>query len=125
VRAVTAWALLGSFDWNSLVTVEQNYYEPGPLDVRSSPPRMTAVATLLRELATGRRPSHPVLFGEGWWRRPGRFLCPPVSIPAMDDWVPPAHWGVRSRAYARCAIWRFACSIARRSTLPMPLRSSG
>ncbi len=88
VRAVTAWALLGSFDWNSLVTVEQGYYEPGPLDVRSSPPRMTAVATLMRELATGRRPSHPVLFGAGWWRRPGRFLCPPVSLPEMDDWVP-------------------------------------
>lgn len=89
VRAVTAWALLGSFDWNSLVTVEQNYYEPGPLDVRSSPPRMTAVANLMRELATGRHPSHPVLLGEGWWRRPGRFLCPPVSIAAMDDWVQP------------------------------------
>ncbi len=88
VRAVTAWALLGSFDWNSLVTVEQGYYEPGPLDVRSSPPRMTAVAALMRELATGRRPSHPVLLGEGWWRRPGRFLCPPVSIAEMDDWVP-------------------------------------
>ncbi len=89
VRAVTAWALLGSFDWNTLVTVEQGYYEPGPLDVRSSPPRPTAVATLMRELASGRRPSHPVLLGDGWWRRPGRFLCPPVSIEAMDDWVSP------------------------------------
>ncbi len=123
VRAVTAWALLGSFDWNSLVTVEQNYYEPGPLDVRSSPPRMTAVATLLRELATGRRPSHPVLFGEGWWRRPGRFLCPPVSIPAMDDWVPPhaplarsaqpllvvGATGTLGRAFARiCAVRNLA-----------------
>ncbi len=89
VRAVTAWALLGSFDWNSLVTADQGYYEPGPLDVRSSPPRMTAVATLMRELASARRPSHPVLLGDGWWRRPGRFLCPPVSIPEMDDWVSP------------------------------------
>lgn len=89
LRAVTAWALLGSFDWNSLVTQDLGYYEPGPLDVRSTPPRLTAVATLMRELATGRKPSHPVLLGDGWWRRPGRFLCPPVSIPEMDDWVMP------------------------------------
>lgn len=89
MRAVTIWALLGSFDWNSLVTREQGYYEPGPLDVRSAPPRRTAVATLMRELASGRRPSHPVLLADGWWRRPGRFLCPPVAIPEMDDWVSP------------------------------------
>lgn len=89
VRAVTVWALLGSFDWNSLVTVDHGYYEPGPLDVRSDPPRPTVVATLMRELSTGRKPSHPVLQGDGWWRRPGRFLCPPVSIPEMDHWVQP------------------------------------
>lgn len=89
IRAVTVWALLGSFDWNSLVTVDHGYYEPGPLDVRSDPPRPTVVATLMRELSSGRKASHPVLQGDGWWRRTGRFLCPPVSIPEMDDWVPP------------------------------------
>ena len=33
VRAVTSWALLGSHDWNSLVTRETDYYEPGAFDV--------------------------------------------------------------------------------------------
>jgi dTDP-4-dehydrorhamnose reductase len=81
VRAVTVWALLGSFDWNSLVTQCRGYYEPGPLDVRSTPPRPTAVATMMRQLSAGEALSHPVLRGQGWWRRPGRFLCQPVATP--------------------------------------------
>ena len=53
LRAVTVWALLGSFDWNSLVTANKGYYEPGPFDVRSSLPRPTALAGMMRELAVG------------------------------------------------------------------------
>ena len=79
VRAVTVWALLGSFDWNCLVTECRGYYEPGPFDVRGSTPRPTALATLMRELASKRPLSNPVLQGEGWWRRPGRFWCKPVA----------------------------------------------
>lgn len=79
VRAVTVWALLGSYDWNCLVTQCRGYYEPGPFDVRGPHPRPTAVARMMRELATGRPLSNPVLQGQGWWRRPGRFLCKPVA----------------------------------------------
>jgi dTDP-4-dehydrorhamnose reductase len=82
VRAVTVWALLGSFDWNSLVTQCKGYYEPGPFDVRSPTPRPTAVSAMMRELSSGSALSHPVLRGQGWWRRPGRFLCPPIATPA-------------------------------------------
>ena len=81
VRAVTVWALLGSFDWNSLVTRDTGYYEPGPFDVRSPAPRPTALAPMMRELARGAMPTHPVLHGLGWWRRPGRYLCTPVPSP--------------------------------------------
>ncbi|HEV2610341.1 MAG TPA: family 1 glycosylhydrolase [Noviherbaspirillum sp.] len=82
MRAVTVWALLGSYDWNCLVTECRGYYESGPFDVRSPEPRPTAVATLMRELSAGSMLSHPVLQGLGWWRRPGRFFCEPVSIAA-------------------------------------------
>jgi dTDP-4-dehydrorhamnose reductase len=82
VRAVTVWALLGSFDWNSLVTRCGTHYEAGPFDVRSKLPRPTALAGMMQELAAGKTLSHPVLHGQGWWRRPGRFLCPPVASPA-------------------------------------------
>jgi dTDP-4-dehydrorhamnose reductase len=81
VRAVTVWALLGSYDWNCLVTECRGYYEPGPFDVRGPAPRPTALATMMRELASGRPLSNPVLQGQGWWRRPGRFLCKPVATP--------------------------------------------
>jgi dTDP-4-dehydrorhamnose reductase len=82
IRAVTVWALLGSYDWNCLVTECKGYYEPGPFDVRGKQPRPTAVAAMMRELATGRALSSPVLQGQGWWRRAGRFLSRPVAAPA-------------------------------------------
>lgn len=99
IRAVTVWALLGSFDWNSLVTQQRGYYEPGPFDVRSALPRPTALARMLTELAAGKPLSHPVLRGQGWWRRPGRFLCPPVATPdALTSISADGHRLVGSRA---------------------------
>ena len=74
VRGITAWALLGSYDWDSLVTRAAGHYEPGAFDVRTDPPRATALATVVRELAQGRRPEHPVLAGDGWWRKPSRLV---------------------------------------------------
>ncbi|WP_229507739.1 sugar nucleotide-binding protein [Massilia sp. Dwa41.01b] len=82
IRAVTVWALLGSYDWNCLVTECRGYYEPGPFDVRGPEPRATAVAEMMRELASGRPLSNPVLQGEGWWRRPERLLVKPIGTPA-------------------------------------------
>jgi dTDP-4-dehydrorhamnose reductase len=38
------------------------------------------VANFMRELSVGRPPSHPVLQGVGWWHRPNRFFCPPVTL---------------------------------------------
>lgn len=86
IRAVTAWSLLGAYDWNSLVTRNNNFYEPGVFDIRpacnnavQSPyPRPTAIATLLQHLSKGREYKHPVLEVPGWWRRPDRFFYPPV-----------------------------------------------
>ncbi|HKQ05901.1 MAG TPA: family 1 glycosylhydrolase [Blastocatellia bacterium] len=82
VRAVTAWALLGSFDWNCLLTRQGDHYEPGAFDLRAPQPRATAIAHMLRSLAAGRAPDHPALDSIGWWRRRERFLYPPV-IPAQ------------------------------------------
>lgn len=79
VRAVTVWSLLGAFDWNSLVTREDNFYESGVYDVRAPQPRPTALAGLMRYLAAGRAPAHPTLATQGWWLRPQRLLYPPVA----------------------------------------------
>jgi dTDP-4-dehydrorhamnose reductase len=76
VRAVTAWALLGSFDWDSLMTCERGHYEAGAFDVSDGSPRRTVLAEHLAALATGCtlaalrvRPD-----GEGWWRRDERII---------------------------------------------------
>ncbi|MDQ3744853.1 MAG: SDR family oxidoreductase, partial [Acidobacteriota bacterium] len=77
VRAVTAWALLGSFDWDSLLTRAGEHYEPGVFDLRAPAPRPTALARLLRELARGEEPTHAVLDSPGWWQRLERLLYLP------------------------------------------------
>ena len=68
VRAVTMWSLLGAFDWNSLAVRDDNVYEVGAFDVRCSPPRQTALATLARAVAAG--DSVDALAAQpGWWER--------------------------------------------------------
>jgi dTDP-4-dehydrorhamnose reductase len=78
VRAVTAWAMLGSYDWNSLLTCSSGHYEPGVFDLRAPRPRPTALAQMLCDLAAGLEPDHPVLDTPGWWRRLERLIYPPV-----------------------------------------------
>lgn len=84
VRAVTSWALLGSFDWNKLVVRYDGTYEPGAFDLRSPEPRETAIASLLRSLASGRRPDHPLLGDPGWWLRDERWF--PGCAPHVPAW---------------------------------------
>src|SRR4051794_20963022 len=74
VRAVTAWSLLGAFDWNSLVTHNDGHYEPGVFDIRAPQPRPTAIAHLVGKLARGKQPEHPLLDVPGWWKRPQRLM---------------------------------------------------
>jgi len=77
VRAVTAWSLLGAYDWNHMVTRFIGHYEPGVFDVRSGTPQPTLMSRVLKDLAAGRRPAGPGLEVPGWWRarrgNPGGF----------------------------------------------------
>lgn len=70
IRAITVWSLLGSYDWNTLVTQHNNFYEPGVFDVRAGNLRPTATAHLIKKLCAGGLCSHPVLQAEGWWKNP-------------------------------------------------------
>lgn len=72
--AVTVWSLLGAYDWNSLVTRQAGYYESGVFDLRGHHPRATALAWMIKELANGRTPQHPLLEISGWWHRPDRLF---------------------------------------------------
>jgi dTDP-4-dehydrorhamnose reductase len=93
VRAVTAWSLLGAFDWHNLVTREQGVYEAGVFDVRSPAPRPTALAAMAGALARGEPFDHPVLSSPGWWRRPEAAVFgppPPEGRRAAIELVEPA-----------------------------------
>ncbi|AEG91376.1 family 1 glycosylhydrolase [Ramlibacter tataouinensis] len=79
LRAVTAWSLLGSYDWNRMVTRHAGHYEPGVFDVRSGRPRPTLLARVLRDLAQGRPAQAPGLEAPGWWRRESRFIDAPAG----------------------------------------------
>jgi dTDP-4-dehydrorhamnose reductase len=91
IRGVTAWALLGSRDWNSLLTRRVGHYEPGVFDTRGGRPRPTALARTLRNFASGEDvASHPAADGPGWWSRPERLLYRgPRAIPSRTA---PPRW---------------------------------
>lgn len=56
VQAVTAWALLGVFDWSSQLTRAHGCYETGAFDVSGPAPTPTVVAAELARLAAGTSP---------------------------------------------------------------------
>ena len=74
IRAITAWAMLGSYGWNKLLTSNEIRYEPGIFDLSAGTPRPTALARLVKGLAAGQTYRHPVLEGKGWWKKDLRIL---------------------------------------------------
>jgi dTDP-4-dehydrorhamnose reductase len=79
VRAVTAWAAFGTYDWNNLLTSNTGSYEPGIFDLRSPAPRATALAGFVETIASGKEFDHPILDAPGWWHRWDRLSYPPVT----------------------------------------------
>ncbi|HYX39337.1 MAG TPA: family 1 glycosylhydrolase [Oligoflexus sp.] len=80
MRAVAIWALLGSYDWNCLVTQRKGCYESGVFDMRAGQPRPTALAGFVKALAHDEPYDHPVLDMPGWWHRPDRLRFAPVKL---------------------------------------------
>ncbi|MEP0913239.1 sugar nucleotide-binding protein [Leptolyngbya sp. GB1-A1] len=117
IQAVTVWSLLGAYDWNTLLTRNEGFYEPGVFDLRAPAPRPTALALMMRYFGEGRDYQHPLLEIPGWWKRDDRLLYPPVncqeqggiavqpSVSARLDTVAPVlitgATGTLGRAFAR------------------------
>ncbi|CAN5367379.1 family 1 glycosylhydrolase [soil metagenome] len=68
VQAVTAWALLGMYDWHCLLTQQENRYEPGVFDTRSGRPQPTELVPMIQQLIAGRPVTSLVPPGRGWWQ---------------------------------------------------------
>ncbi len=76
VRAVTAWALLGSYNWANLCTRDTGAYEAGVWDLSDGTVRETRLTQLVRELARGDAPTDQALQEVGWWRKRSRLTLP-------------------------------------------------
>ena len=66
--ALTAWAVLGSYDWHCLVTRDEGIYEPGVFNIAGPRLEATPLTAIVSSLARGTRPTHEALSSAGWWR---------------------------------------------------------
>jgi len=82
VRAVAVWALLGSHDWDSLLTDWRGSYEAGVFDVSDGFPRATPLADFVTELGRGGKADEPC---PGWWETPDRLLYPECAPLGMSE----------------------------------------
>jgi dTDP-4-dehydrorhamnose reductase len=87
IEAITAWAMLGSYGWNKLLTRENGLYESGLFDVRSGVPRPTILTSIIKSFAKGEPFMHPVLENDGWWVSEKRIEYPTLSRPFKLDHV--------------------------------------
>ncbi|MHB0998082.1 MAG: family 1 glycosylhydrolase [Armatimonadota bacterium] len=87
IRAVTAWSLLGAYDWNSTLTRCDCNYESGVYDAGcSKSPKPTVLAKMIRSLAKKSTYDHSLLDVPGWWHRPERLhYFPAETQPESSD----------------------------------------
>lgn len=74
IKAVTSWAMLGSYGWNKLLTQDYGDYEPGAFDLRGGQLRTTALAKFIKEVAHNNNCNHHLSGEKGWWARDSRVL---------------------------------------------------
>lgn len=123
VRAVTAWAAFGTYDWDSLLTRDIGHYETGLWDVSTGAPRPTALAALASQLARGEAVSSPVVEAPGWWQRELRLAYPVhgdlESLPVTGrPLLITGATGTLGRAFARfCELRGLPCRLLTRAEM--------
>jgi dTDP-4-dehydrorhamnose reductase len=74
LKAVTAWSLLGAYDWVSLLTRNEQVYECGVFDISDNILRPRLTAAIIRSLANQGFCEHPLFEQKGWWHYNSRLI---------------------------------------------------
>ncbi|MGI4831025.1 MAG: hypothetical protein ACRYFU_22975 [Janthinobacterium lividum] len=74
VRAVTVWALFGSWNWCNLCTSDEKAYEPGVFDLTRGKPQPTPLSAFVSGLAQFGNCASPELAKSAWWHNAARLL---------------------------------------------------
>lgn len=74
IHAITAWAMLGSFGWNKLLTCDNCEYETGAFDISAGYPRPTALSQLISNLAGEKKIANDLIAQLGWWKLNSRYF---------------------------------------------------
>ena len=73
VRAVTVWALFGSWNWCNLCTSDEKAYEPGVFDLTRGKPQPTPLSAFVSGLAQFGNCASPELAKGAWWHDAARI----------------------------------------------------
>lgn len=74
IKAITTWAMLGSFGWSQLLTEALGDYESGAFDISGGSTVATPLANYIHRLSVEPDYQHPALLETGWWDEESRFL---------------------------------------------------
>lgn len=77
VRAVTVWALLGSWNWSNLCTRDSGIYEPGVFTLVDGQPTPTELTAFVKNLVRDPTLSFLGQRDPGWWQQASRLTFPP------------------------------------------------
>ena len=79
VIAVTAWALLGSYGWDKLLTQGLDHYESGVFGLEHNRLNRTELSNMITTIAAGGDYANPLLAEKGWWKKTTRLFHPQAA----------------------------------------------
>jgi dTDP-4-dehydrorhamnose reductase len=89
-RALTSWAMLGSFGWNRLLTSAGGDYESGAFDVRTGGLNATPLAAYIERLSRDPEFRPSVMDEKGWWEEDSRLIFETHSAYELESLGEPA-----------------------------------
>jgi dTDP-4-dehydrorhamnose reductase len=135
IEAVTAWSLIGTYDWHTLCTKSENFYEAGVFDLRNPEkiPKPTTLSRMVNTLARSENFESPLLGSEGRWRTGRRIIynAKPGQFTSLvhDEKIPPilitGGRGTLGQAFARmCGERNIKYQLLKREDLELTNRDS-